>query len=76
MDMLRHTLDAQQEPQELPGGLWETIKPLTEWIMDNLKVSWRNGYNAGVTAGRLQALRERRRATETRRAVMDALYPS
>ena len=76
MDMVRHPTDTQQEPQELPGGLWESIKPLTEWIMDNLKIAWRNGYAAGVAAGRLQAIRARSVAADSRRAVLDVLYPS
>lgn len=70
MDMIRHLTDTQQEPQELPGGFWESIKPLAEWILENLKISWRNGYAAGVAAGRLQAIRAHKRA------VLDVLYPS
>lgn len=58
MDMVRHTQPYFSEPRELPGGFWEHIKPLAEWIIDNLKIAWQSGYSMGQVCGRLDAQRD------------------
>lgn len=40
------------EPTTLPGGFWEVIQPLADWILTHIKIAYRHGYLAGQTYAR------------------------
>ena len=36
-----------QPPEEMPGGFWDVLQPLANWILRALKDAYQNGYYAG-----------------------------
>ncbi len=36
-----------QPPEEMPGGFWDALQPLANWILRALKDAYQNGYYAG-----------------------------
>lgn len=36
-----------QPPEEMPGGFWDALQPLANWILRALKDAHQNGYYAG-----------------------------
>ena len=39
-----------QPPEEMPGGFWDVLQPLANWILRALKDAYQNGYYAGKAA--------------------------
>lgn len=75
MDMVRHPDPYFSEPTELPGGWWEAIKPLAEWVLVNLKIAWQSGYSMGQVCGRLDAHRDACKRKQAGNAAL-TLFPS
>jgi hypothetical protein len=49
-------------PAQMPGGFWETLQPLADWLMRQLVAAYDSGYTdgrAGAAAARCEAAAHR-----------------
>lgn len=38
-------------PDQLPGGVWDAVSPLAQWILSELRNAYADGYLAGRVDG-------------------------
>lgn len=46
-------------PDHLPGGLWDALEPLAQWILSALRNAYSDGYLSGRVDGAAWAAKER-----------------
>lgn len=46
-------------PDQLPGGFWDAVAPLAQWMLSELRNAYTDGYLSGRVDGAAYAAKER-----------------